>query len=88
MLRPEALRFAESGLGILQRAGFAAFSPAHTLEEDRAAARSAVAALPADQDPRLTAAVDEAVAAMGGEEAFHYGLRILDGLELRLAAAH
>ena len=105
VLRPEALRFAESGLDILQRAGFeaqeaayafrlvftysfgfAAFSPAHTVDQDRSAARSALVSLPADEYPRLTAAVDEAAGAMGGEEAFQYGLeRILDGLEARLA---
>jgi len=105
VLRPEALRFAESGLGILERAGFdteeaayafrlvftysfgfAAFSPADTLDEDRAAARSALVSLPADEYPRLTAAAEEAAAAMGGEQAFDYGLeRILDGLETRLA---
>lgn len=105
VLRPEALRFAERGLEILERAGFetqeaayafrlvftysfgfAAFSPADAVEADRAAARSALGSLPADEYPRLTAAVDEAAAAMGGEEAFNYGLeRILDGLEARLA---
>ena len=105
VLRPEALRFAERGLDILQRAGFeaqeaayafrlvftysfgfAAFSPADAVDEDRDATRSAISGLPADEYPRLTAAVDEAAAAMGGEEAFRYGLeRILDGLEARLA---
>lgn len=106
VLRPEALRFAESGLEILERAGFdpqeaaysfrllftysfgfAAFSPADTVDEDRAAARSAIATLPPDEYPRLTAAAEEAAGAMGGEPAFAYGLeRILDGLEARLAA--
>ena len=104
VLRPEALRFAEQGLAILERAGFetreaayafrlvftytfgfAAFSPADAVDEDRAAARSSLSSLPADEYPRLTGAVDEAAAAMGGEEAFRYGLeRILDGLEARL----
>ena len=105
VLRPEALRFAEQGLGILEHAGFetqeaayafrlvftytfgfAAFSPADAVDEDRAAARSALSSLPAGEYPRLNAAVDKAAAAMGGEEAFEYGLeRILDGLETRLA---
>jgi hypothetical protein len=68
--------------------GFAAFSPADTLEQDRSAARAAIAALPPEDYPALTAASSEAADAMGGEEAFDYGLeRILDGLEARLAAA-
>jgi len=66
--------------------GFAAFSPADTVDQDRAAARAAIAALAPDEYPALTGAAAEAVEAMGGEEAFDYGLeRILDGLELRLA---
>ncbi len=66
--------------------GFAAFSPADAVEQDRAAARVAIAALAPDDYPALTGAAAEAAEAMGGEEAFEYGLeRILDGLELRLA---
>jgi AcrR family transcriptional regulator len=68
--------------------GFAAFSPAEAVEEDRAAAAAAIRALPPDEYPELAAASEEAAAAMGGEEAFEYGLdRILDGLEARLSAA-
>jgi AcrR family transcriptional regulator len=68
--------------------GFAAFSPAEAVEEDRAAAAAAIRALPPDEYPELAAASGEAAAAMGGEEAFEYGLdRILDGLEARLSAA-
>lgn len=67
--------------------GFAAFSPADTVDEDRSAARAAIAALPPADYPALTAAGNEAAEAMGGEEAFDYGLeRILDGLQARLAA--
>lgn len=104
ILTPDALRFAERGLEVLQEAGFetpeathafrllftytfgfAAFSPADTLEDDRAAARTALRALPQEQFPRLIAAAEDASGAMGGEEVFEYGLeRILDGLEARL----
>ena len=67
--------------------GYAAFSPAGAVEQNRAAARAAIAALPPDRYPTLTAAGDEAATAMAGEEAFEYGLeRILDGLEAGLAA--
>ena len=65
--------------------GFAAFSPAEAVEEDRAAAGAALRALPPDEYPELTSTWAEAAQAMGGEEAFEYGLeRILDGLESRL----
>jgi AcrR family transcriptional regulator len=68
--------------------GFAAFSPAEAVEEDRAAAAAALRSLPPEDYPELTAAAGEAAAAMGGEEAFEYGLeRILDGLESRLSEA-
>lgn len=67
--------------------GFAALSPAESTAEDRRAALAALAALPPDEYPALTEARDEASQAMGGEEMFEYGLdRILDGLEVRLAA--
>jgi AcrR family transcriptional regulator len=65
--------------------GFAAFSPAEAVEEDRAAAGEALRALPPGEYPELTSTWAEAAQAMGGEEAFEYGLeRILDGLESRL----
>jgi AcrR family transcriptional regulator len=67
--------------------GFAAFSPAEAVEEDRAAAAAAIRALPPEEYPELSAASAEAAEAMGGEEAVEYGLeRILDGLESRLRA--
>ena len=67
--------------------GYAAFSPSDSVEEDRAAARAALGALPPESYPALASAVDEASEAMGGEEAFEDGLEcILDGLEARLAA--
>jgi hypothetical protein len=66
--------------------GFAAFSPAEAVEEDRAAAAAALRALPPDEYPQLSEASEEAAGAMGGEEAFEYGLeRILDGLESRVS---
>ena len=106
VFRPEALRFPELGVRILQGAGFsaseaamsfrllftfsfgyAAFTPAEVGEEDRAAARSALRALPPEEFPALTGVAEEAARAMGGEETFEYGLeRLLDGLEARLAA--
>jgi AcrR family transcriptional regulator len=65
--------------------GFAAFSPAEAVEQDRAAAAAAIRSLPPKEYPELSAAATEATRAMGGEEAFEYGLeRILDGLESRL----
>jgi AcrR family transcriptional regulator len=104
VLRPEALRFAETGLRILREAGFdrreaalgfrllftysfgfAAFSPTDAVAEDRAAAAAAIRALPPEDYPELSATSAEAARAMGGDEAFEYGLeRILDGLERRL----
>lgn len=67
--------------------GYAAFSPAAAVEEDRAAAAAAIRALPPDDYPELSGAAAEAAQAMGGEEAFDFGLeRILDGLEARLSA--
>ena len=67
--------------------GFAALSPATATEDDRAAARAALASLPPATFPALTEARDEASLAMGGDDVFDYGLdRILDGLEARLAA--
>lgn len=105
VLRPEALRFAETIMTILTGAGmrrddaarafrllftfvigYAALSPAGAEEPARRAARSALAALPPERYPALAAAVDEAAAAMGGEETFTFGLElILDGIEARLA---
>jgi AcrR family transcriptional regulator len=66
--------------------GFALISPAAAEEEARAAARDALAGLPPEYFPRLSAAVDEVAEAMAGDAVFDYGLeRILDGLEARLA---
>jgi len=65
--------------------GYAAFSPSDAVEENRAAARAAIGALPPDRYPALAAAREEAAQAMAGEEAFEFGLEtILDGLEARL----
>ena len=66
--------------------GFAALSPAASTEEDREAARSAIATLPPEEFPALTEARDAASAAMGGENVFAYGLdRIIDGLAARVS---
>lgn len=65
--------------------GYAALSPAEATKESREAARAALAGLPPAEYPSLVEALEEASDAMGGEEAFIYGLdRILDGLEVRL----
>lgn len=67
--------------------GYAGLSPASGAEEARRQAAVAIAGLPPDQYPHLTAAAGPFSAAMAGEEQFEYGLeRILDGLEARLAA--
>jgi AcrR family transcriptional regulator len=107
ILRPEALRFGESALRILEDAGlgadeaarsyrllftyvlgFVLVSPAEAEAESKAAARTALATLPAEYYPRLSAAVEEAAEAMSGDVVFEYGIeRILDGVEARLARA-
>jgi AcrR family transcriptional regulator len=107
VLRPEALRFAETIMTILTGAGmprdeaarafrllftflfgYAALSPAGAEDAAARSARSALAALPPDRYPALTAAVEEAAVAMGGEETFAFGLDlILDGIAARLEAA-
>jgi tetracycline repressor-like protein len=62
-------------------------SPRAAEQEARAAARAALAALPAEYYPRLSSAVEEAAEAMAGDVVFDYGLeRLLDGLEARLNA--
>ena len=66
--------------------GFAALSPGEVTEEHRRAARAALSELSSNEYPSLAGAIDEASDAMGGEEAFEYGLdRILDGLEARVS---
>ena len=107
VLRPEALRFAETIMAILTEAGmprdeaarafrllftflfgYAALSPVGGEDAAARSARSALAALPPDRYPALTAAVEEAAAAMAGEETFVFGLDlILDGIAARLEAA-
>jgi AcrR family transcriptional regulator len=67
--------------------GFVTFSPAEHDREAVAEAEHAIRALPTRDYPNLTAAGPETAAAMGGDEAFDYGLaRILDGLETALTA--
>jgi AcrR family transcriptional regulator len=66
--------------------GFAGLSPRRTEGDARRHAAAAIALLPPERYPNLTAAAAEAAAAMGGDEQFQYGLdRILDGIEARLA---
>jgi TetR/AcrR family transcriptional regulator, tetracycline repressor protein len=61
--------------------GFATFALGSTPAEARRRTRSALAALPEEQYPALTAAADEVAAAFAADEAFHYGLeRLLDEL--------
>ena len=104
VLRPEALRFAETTMTILTGAGmeraeaarsfrllftfvfgYAALSPAGAEEEAARSARAALSSLPPADYPALTTAVDEAAAAMGGEETFAFGLElILDGIAARI----
>ncbi len=104
VLRPEALRFAETTMTILTGAGmeraeaarsfrllftfvfgYAALSPEGAEEEAARSARAALASLPPADYPALTTAVDEAAAAMGGEETFAFGLElILDGIAARI----
>jgi TetR/AcrR family tetracycline transcriptional repressor len=64
--------------------GFASFSSEVATEDARRHARAALAALPEDEFPALSAAIPEAVAAMGGDAQFEFGLGCLvDGLEAR-----
>jgi AcrR family transcriptional regulator len=106
VLRPEALRFAETGVRILRRAGFPAadaarafrllftyvfgyvsFSPDESAADARRDARAAMAALPPDEYPTISATSEELADAMAGHETFDFGLdRIVDGLEAHLAA--
>jgi AcrR family transcriptional regulator len=68
--------------------GFVLFSPEEAEQQARDAAHEALSALPVEYYPKLRAAVDEAAAAMAGEEVFDYGLeRILDGLEASLVGS-
>ena len=67
--------------------GFASFNPSAADDEARRRARAALAALPQADYPSLTAAIDEAVDATGGDEQFEFGLALLlDGLEAALRA--
>ena len=65
--------------------GYAALSPAGATEQSREAARAALARLPRDEFPAITESLEEASDAMGGEEAFAFGLDvILDGIGARI----
>jgi len=64
--------------------GFASFSSETLTPDARRHARTALAALPEEEFPALSASASEAVAAMGGEEQFEFGLGcLLAGLEAR-----
>jgi TetR/AcrR family tetracycline transcriptional repressor len=61
--------------------GFATFALAPTPAEARRRARSALAALPQEDYPALTAAADELASVFASDEGFERGLeRLLDGL--------
>ena len=65
--------------------GYAVLSPAEVTDESRREALAALERLPRDAYPALAASLQEASDAMGGEDAFEYGLeRILDGLATRI----
>jgi AcrR family transcriptional regulator len=67
--------------------GYAALSPAEVTEESRRDALAVLERLPRDDYPALAGSLQEASDAMGGEEAFEYGLEcILDGLATRVGA--
>jgi AcrR family transcriptional regulator len=67
--------------------GFTAFDDGATPDEAARRARAALAALPADDYPALTAAADGFAGSLASAEELDYGLeRLLDGLETRLAA--
>lgn len=67
--------------------GFALFSAARSERAALEGTRAALGALPPEGYPRLSEAAGAHAEAMGGEEAFAYGLeRILDGLKARLEA--
>jgi TetR/AcrR family tetracycline transcriptional repressor len=67
--------------------GFATFALAPSEAEARRRVRSALAALPEEDYPALTAAADELAAAFASDEEFERGLeRILDGLASRAEA--
>ena len=64
--------------------GFASFSPAEDADQVRRQAEAALALLPPDEYPALSASASEAAAAMAGEAQFEFGLDLLlDGLEAR-----
>jgi AcrR family transcriptional regulator len=68
--------------------GFAAFDDGAPAAASERRARSALAALPADEYPALTEAAAGFATARAGPEQLEYGLeRMLDGLEARVAAA-
>lgn len=67
--------------------GFTGFDDDASPDDAARRARAALAALPADEYPALTAAADGFAGALTGQEELDYGLdRLLDGLEARLGA--
>ena len=65
--------------------GFTGFDDDASPDEAARRARAALATLPADEYPALTAAADGFAGALAGDEELDYGLdRLLDGLEARL----
>ena len=99
-LTPDALKLSEAGMATLTQAGFSAaeaagawralwsytFGFATFRVESRRGVRAALAALPEDEYPALTASVDELADALASDEEFSRGLdRMLDALERDLA---
>ena len=65
--------------------GFAAFNAPRDPQEVKRHARAALAALPPDEYPTLSAGAAEAAETMGGDEQFEFGLELLlTGLRSRL----
>ncbi len=68
--------------------GFASFSTPAKPEEVKRQTRAALTALPPEEYPALSAAVEEAAEAMAGDAQFEFGLSLLiDGLESQLERA-
>ncbi|MDQ3739453.1 MAG: TetR/AcrR family transcriptional regulator [Actinomycetota bacterium] len=66
--------------------GSALFGPEEVPPEQRRAVRASIAALPEDEFPAVTAAVEGITESIGGREQFDFGLElILDAIEARAA---
>jgi AcrR family transcriptional regulator len=71
---------------LIHTLGASASATSEARPEVRSAAATAHASVPADVVPAMAAVADELTAALGGEQAFEFGLAaLLDGIELRAA---